>query len=188
MINKWRAMPTSQTPQRENMATMYQIRRDNTINGNINNAINNAWNMNNENKVDWSFYAPGKTMLITTNWGNLFNGILMNDNDVWEVIELTDVKRWWEPIKIPATTDNKIGFRKLSNKESWDLKLRYNWNEISIDDFVKDKKKQLQDEFDKYMKAFKSYQSASPETKKAVEPLMEEALKNYYNLKINLYK
>lgn len=197
-VNRWRRMPTPASTVLENPAVMYQINQTNKYNQTLKQARENSYNTNGEPFSAWH------TMMITTPWGNALTWIFMDDPDRNKrYFEFTDLKRWWWPIRVPYNEDNLRAFRELSNKEAtWkygrerfellkpapQIKL-YEWGEeITLDKYIDNRKAELQKEFDKYVDVFKLYQKSSPETKEKLKPYMKQALDNYYNLKLNLYK
>lgn len=198
ITNQWRRMLTPMATVLENPATMYLINQTNKYNQTLKNARANSYNTNGQPFSAWH------TMMITTPWGNTLTWVFMDDPDRSKrYFEFTDLKRWGWPIRVPYNEDNLKAFRELSNKEAtWkygrerfevlnpapQIKLYDGDKEVTIDKYIDNRKAELQKEFNKYLDVFKSYQNASPETKEKVKPLMKQALDNYYNLKINLYK
>lgn len=197
-VNNWRRMPMSTATILENPATMIQIKKTNDYNQKIKNAEDSSLNINNK------IFEDGYSMMITTPGGNVLTWVFMNDPDRNKrYFEFTDLKRWGWTIKAPYNEDNLKAFKELSNKQAtwkywreWfdildsapQIKL-YDWDkQITIDQYIDNKNSELQKKFDKYLRVFKVYQTANPETKKIVAPLMQKALKNYRDLKNNLYK
>ena len=195
-------MPTSTAIILDNPANTILIKKTNQYNQKINEAKDNAWNVDKE-KITNNDIKAGQNMMITTPGGNILTWNFIDDADrAKRYFEFTDLKRWGWTIKVPYSEDNLKAFRELSTKQAtwkywrdWyeifkpdpQIKL-YDWDkQITLDQYIDNKKLKLQENFDKYLNTFKAYKQADAKTQKKLEPIMKQALNDYYNLKINLY-
>lgn len=145
---------------------------------------------------DWKERHPWYSFTIETPKGRLLKGVLLNDNDTGEKIELMDVRIWWEPIPVSTRTEPREEYKYskvwenipnakklVSQYASWknkkDTTLRINDDE-TIDDFLDKRYDALKKE---YLKLFKEYSQARPDqrwdkTDEVVEALIKYSLLN----------